>query len=85
VCEWILLAGERYDGTGPGRLRGELIPIESRISRAACLCDRALTGAPAGPAPQRRRAAVDELGLVAGAELDPVVVAALAGALERVT
>ena len=49
VCDWIGAVGERFDGSGPGGLAGERIPIESRIMRAA---------APATPPwPRRRRAA----------------------------
>ena len=74
VCDWILKVGERFDGKGPGRMAGDSIPIESRIVRAACACDAAL--AAGGDA-------VGDLDGMAGAELDPQVVAALRLVLER--
>src|SRR5204862_3992970 len=37
VCAWLLRVRERYDGTGPERLGGEKIPLESRLMRAACI------------------------------------------------
>ncbi|MGH2950558.1 MAG: hypothetical protein ACRDKX_00755, partial [Solirubrobacterales bacterium] len=63
-------AGERYDGRGPAALAGVRIPLEARIMRAACACDRANGEAAA-------------LHAVAGGELDPQVVEALAGMLGR--
>ncbi len=85
VCDWIGAAGERFDGSGPGELAGERIPIESRVMRAACACDAAL----AAPAPggaslgERRRIALEALRAAAGTELDPRVTTALATMLER--
>jgi HD-GYP domain-containing protein (c-di-GMP phosphodiesterase class II) len=87
VSEWIGAIRERFDGSGPGGLAGERIPIESRIVRVACACDTAL----AAPAPsatsqdERRRMAVDVLRAAAGSELDPRVTLALTTMLERAT
>ena len=80
---WLLRARERYDGAGPEGLVADAIPIEARIIRAACACDTALAGAAgAGPKPAAGRAMV-RLADGAGGELDPRVVAALSGVLER--
>ena len=77
VCGWILATRERWDGAGPERLREDAIPIESRIIRAACAADLMLATAGAVGTVAGLRAA-------AGTELDPRVVDALAGVLERV-
>lgn len=84
VCEWIRLGGERYDGGGPNGLRGEAIPLQARISRAAFATYGALTaeGAERGPGGSRRNPA-DALRGAAGRELDPRVVDALTRVLER--
>jgi HD-GYP domain-containing protein (c-di-GMP phosphodiesterase class II) len=87
VCRWVEYAGERFDGSGPaGLARGE-IPIESRIARAACVCDTAIAEPAADSKPhtpaQRRDAALDVLRGEAGAELDPTVVEALSAVLAR--
>ena len=81
VCGWLLRMRERYDGLGPERLAGDAIPIESRIMRAACVCQTALAGAGGGESPVRT--AIGELAGRAGGELDPKVVAALVTILER--
>jgi hypothetical protein len=73
ACEWILGAGEHYDGTGPAGLSGSEIPVFSRIIRAAKRCDD-FVREDAGPA---------ELRALAGTELDPAMVDALASMLER--
>jgi response regulator RpfG family c-di-GMP phosphodiesterase len=84
VCEWIRLGAERYDGGGPRGLRGETIPLQARISRAAYAAYAALTaeGAERGPDGSRRNPA-DTLRGSAGRELDPRVVDALAEVLDR--
>jgi HD-GYP domain-containing protein (c-di-GMP phosphodiesterase class II) len=82
-CGWLLRARERFDGGGPEGLAGGRIPIESRLIRAACVCQTALStpGLPGEPsAPERARA---ELSAQAAAELDPSIAAALLGVLER--
>ena len=59
------------------------IPVESRLIRAACVCQTALSipGLPGEPsAPQRARS---ELSRQAAAELDPSIAAALLGVLAR--
>lgn len=81
VCGWLLRVRERYDGTGPERLNGELIPIVSRIIRAACACQAALAGATGGESPVRT--AIRDLAGRAGGELDPKVAAALISVLDR--
>jgi hypothetical protein len=73
VCEWILGAGEHYDGTGPGGLSGSEIPVFSRIVRAAKRCDEFVAQ---GSEPS-------ELRSLAGTEVDPAMVDALASMLER--
>jgi spoIIIJ-associated protein len=82
VCDWLLGVRERYDGTGPEALRGDAIPIESRIIRAACVCHTALAN-PADAAYQSRQRAIEQLKARAGRQLDPRVVAALVGLIER--
>jgi HD-GYP domain-containing protein (c-di-GMP phosphodiesterase class II) len=81
VCGWLLRVRERFDGAGPEGIAGDRIPIESRLMRAACVCQTALAGAPADrPA---LRVGIEGLSLRAGGELDPGVVAALIAILER--
>jgi HD-GYP domain-containing protein (c-di-GMP phosphodiesterase class II) len=80
VCGWLLRVRERYDGGGPESFAADAIPIESRLIRAACVCQKALS-APAGKAPLP--AAVETLTSLAGGELDPRVVAALTTILGR--
>jgi HD-GYP domain-containing protein (c-di-GMP phosphodiesterase class II) len=87
VCGWILRARERFDGRGAEELAAEAIPVESRIIRATCTCDRVLS-APGGESAgldERHRNAVDELRAQAGRELDPRVVEAISAVLERAT
>jgi HD-GYP domain-containing protein (c-di-GMP phosphodiesterase class II) len=76
VCEWIVNTRERWDGGGPDGLAGDAIPIESRIVRVACAADLMLGSAGTEATAAGLRAA-------AGSELDPRVVDAIAGALER--
>jgi HD-GYP domain-containing protein (c-di-GMP phosphodiesterase class II) len=83
ACGWLLRARERFDGNGPEGLGGGRIPIESRLIRAACVCQTTLStaGLPGDPsAPERARA---ELSRQAAAQLDPSIAAALLGVLER--
>jgi HD-GYP domain-containing protein (c-di-GMP phosphodiesterase class II) len=87
ACNWILALRERFDGTGPGRLRGSAIPVEARVIRAACVCDTAMA-TPARPplSPERRsppRLAADALLAGAGNELDPSIVDAIISLLDR--
>jgi HD-GYP domain-containing protein (c-di-GMP phosphodiesterase class II) len=87
VCGWILRARERFDGRGAEELAADAIPVESRIIRASCACDRALSTPPDASASrepsERHRRAIDGLRGQAGAELDPRVVEALTAVLER--
>jgi HD-GYP domain-containing protein (c-di-GMP phosphodiesterase class II) len=84
VCEWIRMGAERYDGGGPQRLRGEAIPLQARISRAAYATYGALTAEAAERGPGgRARNPADALRSSAGRELDPRVVEALTSVLER--
>jgi HD-GYP domain-containing protein (c-di-GMP phosphodiesterase class II) len=86
ICDSIRATAERFDGRGPGGLAGERIPLEARIVRVACACDWALTTPQAGASPaEHRGAAFEVLRAAAGRELDPRVVEALAGLLDRVT
>jgi HD-GYP domain-containing protein (c-di-GMP phosphodiesterase class II) len=73
VCEWILGVAERYDGTGPNALSGSEIPVFSRIIRAAKRCDEFVS----------QGSAMSELRSLAGTELDPAMVDALASMLEQ--
>jgi HD-GYP domain-containing protein (c-di-GMP phosphodiesterase class II) len=85
ACEWIRAIGERFDGRGPAGLAGERVPLQARIIRVACACDTALTSPhPATPPGGHRVAAFSLLRASAGHELDPRVVTALTGMLERV-
>lgn len=86
VCEWIAASGERFDGGGPGGLAGERVPLEARIIRVACACDRVLTAPhPSTSAAEHRATAFAWLRAAGGRELDPRVVEALTGMLDRVT
>lgn len=85
-CEWIAASAERFDGRGPSGLAGERVPLEARIIRVACACDGALTTPhPHATATEHRATAFATLRAAGGRELDPRVVAALTGMLERVT
>jgi len=84
VCEWIRMGAERYDGGGPKGLRGEAIPLQARISRAAYSTYGALTTGSGERQPDgRSRNPADALRGSAGRELDPRVVDALTKVLER--
>ena len=83
VCEWIRVGAERYDGGGPNGLRGEAIPLQARISRAAYATYATLTAESLDRAGGRPRGPADALQGSAGRELDPRVVAALTKVLER--
>ena len=85
VCEWIRASAERFDGRGPASLAGERVPLEARIVRVACACDTALTAPhPAGSPAEHRATAFDTLRAAAGRELDPRILHALTGILDRV-
>lgn len=87
ACDWIIALRERFDGRGPLALGGDRTPVEARIIRGACACDKALAVTVKPPlSPERRgpqRLAVDALRAVTGHELDPEVVDALTQVLER--
>ncbi len=83
ACGWLLRVRERYDGGGPEEIAAERIPIESRLIRAACLCQTTLVAAAGGGEGPALRATIDVLAERAGTELDPRVVAALTTILER--
>ncbi len=82
ACEWIRTSGERFDGHGPLRLAGDVIPAEARVIHAACVCEGLLI-APVDPASSaadadpRVRAAAG-LRAIAGTDLDPAIAEALA-------
>jgi HD-GYP domain-containing protein (c-di-GMP phosphodiesterase class II) len=84
ICAWVKATAERFDGRGPARLAGERIALEARIVRVACACDWALTTRPVnGTTAEHLAAAFEVLRGAAGRELDPRVVEALAGLLDR--
>jgi HD-GYP domain-containing protein (c-di-GMP phosphodiesterase class II) len=85
ICAWIGGTAERFDGRGPAGLAGERIPLESRIVRVACACDAALMAPQAaGSTGEHRAGAFATLRSAAGRELDPRIVDALTGMLDRV-
>jgi len=85
ACEWIAATAERFDGRGPSGLAGERVPLQARIIRVACACDRELTAPhPHASASEHRATAFATLRAAGGRELDPRVVAALTGMLDRV-
>jgi HD-GYP domain-containing protein (c-di-GMP phosphodiesterase class II) len=84
VCIWILQVRENFDGSGPDGLAGAQIPIVSRIVRAACACHTLLLAAERSgrtEAASVRASVILSLRDMAGAELDPEVVEALAESL----
>ena len=83
VCGWLLRQRERFDGSGPEGLAGERVPIESRLMRAACVCQTALVAAEPGDARSPLARAQEALDGAAGTELDPQVVRALTALLQR--
>jgi HD-GYP domain-containing protein (c-di-GMP phosphodiesterase class II) len=88
ACAWIAATAERFDGRGPAGLAGERVPLEARIVRVACACDRALTSPlphAQASAAEHRATAFATLRAAGGRELDPRVVAALTGMLDRIT
>jgi HD-GYP domain-containing protein (c-di-GMP phosphodiesterase class II) len=84
VCVWLLRLREHFDGTGPTGIGGEAIPVESRIIKAACVCDSAMSdpAVVSNPA-DRAETAFERLGTVTGTELDPRVVDALGSVISR--
>jgi HD-GYP domain-containing protein (c-di-GMP phosphodiesterase class II) len=85
ACVWILATRESFDGGGPTGLAGDQIPLESRIIRAACAQAALLAALPTTGTPaELYRTATGRLRGDAGRELDPRVVEALAGMLQRV-
>ena len=84
ACDWILATRASFDGSGPTRLAGDDIPLESRIIRVACAGEGALAAHGTGSAPDhRQRTAIDRIREAAARELDPSVVDALVRVLER--
>jgi HD-GYP domain-containing protein (c-di-GMP phosphodiesterase class II) len=84
VCDWIRATRERFDGRGPAGLAGERIPLEARVIRVACACDRSLADQHGSPSSGLRAGVIGRLRGLAGSELDPRVVEALAAVLGRV-
>lgn len=71
VCEGIYRLDEHWDGSGrPGRLRGDSVPLMSRIALLAQVVDVFHTHA-------GRQAALDEAARRSGSWFDPEIVAAL--------
>jgi HD-GYP domain-containing protein (c-di-GMP phosphodiesterase class II) len=83
ACGWLLRARERFDGKGPEGIGDGRIPIESRLIRAACVCQTTLSAGALPGEPSAPERATAELSRQAAAELDPSVVAALTDVLER--
>jgi putative two-component system response regulator len=83
ACAWILHCRERFDGSGPGGLAGEGIPLASRIIRVACAYETLLAEQPAETPDEARHAALAWLRAAGGAELDPALVEALARVVQR--
>src|SRR4051812_8378334 len=78
VSEWIRHSHEHYDGSGyPDALRGEAIPLPSRILLVADAFDAMTSTRPYG-APLPPEVALDELQRGAGRQFDAVCVDALA-------
>jgi HD-GYP domain-containing protein (c-di-GMP phosphodiesterase class II) len=76
MCEWILHTRERWSGTGPERLTGEMIPLEARIIRVSCAADLVLAAA-------GRESTIAALRAAAGDELDPLAAGTVIAVLER--
>jgi HD-GYP domain-containing protein (c-di-GMP phosphodiesterase class II) len=76
-CIWLEHWRERFEGGGPKGLYGGAIPLESRIIRAACAYAHELA---ADADPSR---ALERLGGLAGTELDPATIGAIAFVLDR--
>ena len=80
-AEWVLRHHERPDGRGyPDGLRGDAVPLESRIILVADAFE-ALTSDRPYRAAQSEEAAIDELYAHAGTQFDPDCVVALVRAL----
>jgi HD-GYP domain-containing protein (c-di-GMP phosphodiesterase class II) len=76
-CVWLEHWRERFEGGGPKGLYGGAIPLESRIIRAACAYAHELEA----DADEAR--ALERLGALAGSELDPATIGAIAFVLDR--
>jgi HD-GYP domain-containing protein (c-di-GMP phosphodiesterase class II) len=76
-CVWLEHWRERFEGGGPKGLYGGAIPLESRIIRAACAYAHELA------ADGDRARALERLGGLAGTELDPATIGAIAFVLDR--
>ncbi|HEX6117066.1 MAG TPA: HD domain-containing phosphohydrolase [Solirubrobacterales bacterium] len=77
ACIWLEHWRERFEGGGPRGLYGGAIPLESRILRAACAYAHELA---VDSDPPR---ALERLGGLAGTELDPATIGAIAFVLDR--
>jgi HD domain len=85
VGEIVRSCHERWDGTGyPDQLRGEEIPLESRIVFAADAYNAMTTNRPYRNA-MTQEEALEELRAGAGTQFDPVVVDALCDLIEAGT
>jgi hypothetical protein len=82
-AELVRLKGERFDGHGsPEGLRGEEIPLGSRIL-ACCEAYSTLTAGAPDRAPMSGETALEELRRAAGRRFDPAIVGALSRALRH--
>jgi diguanylate cyclase (GGDEF)-like protein len=83
IADWVLHQNERWDGRGyPSGLRGEEIPIASRIILVANAYDAIVSPRPYREA-RAPAQAIAELRRCAGSQFDPGVVAALIAVLEQ--
>ena len=79
IADWVCHHHERWDGQGyPDRLRGEEIPIASRIIAVADAYDAMTSERAYGARPRTRDEALVELVRCAGHEFEPRIVAAAA-------
>ena len=76
-CVWLEHWRERFAGGGPKGLFGGAIPLESRVIRAACAYAHELESDP------DHAEALERLGELAGSELDPATIGAIAFVLDR--
>jgi HD-GYP domain-containing protein (c-di-GMP phosphodiesterase class II) len=83
VCAWILHSRERFDGSGPGGIGGEAIPLPSRIIRTTCAYETLLKQQPADAPEGPQETTLSWLRVAGGAELDPALVEALARVVTR--
>jgi diguanylate cyclase (GGDEF)-like protein len=83
IAEWVCHHHERWDGEGyPDGLRGEEIPLASRIIAVADAYDAMTSERAYGGRPRSQKEALDELVSCSGYEFEPRIVAACVQELE---